>query len=322
VRKVIWGVLGCAGHAYKRAIPAMLRSPSVELIGAASRSEEKAESFRTHFGLEKSYSSYESLLEDPRIEAVYVALPNAMHAEWILKAFEAGKHVLCEKPLTVNGEEAQQVLAAANRTQRRIMEAFMWRFHVQHHKARALVRSGAIGPLRLVRAAFSYQRTRNPNIRLAAALGGGSILDIGCYEINAARFYFEDEPVSVYAEASIDEEFGVDMSMSGILHFAKGKALIDCALDLPSRKELELVGENGTILFRMPWAPENQATIYVNGIPEILEEFDQFVAQFEYFSRCLLQGIEPDYGPEDSLRQMRVIDAVFSSIQSGRRICL
>jgi xylose dehydrogenase (NAD/NADP) len=324
MRKVAWGVLGCAEHAYKRTIPAMLRSPSVELVGAASRAKEKAESFRTHFGLKRGYSTYESLLEDARIEAVYIALPNSMHSEWILKCFEAGKHVLCEKPLTANGEEAQRVLDAARRTRMRVMEAFMWRFHVQHRKARELVRSGAIGSLRLVRAAFSYQRKRNPNIRLEAGLGGGSILDIGCYEINTARFYFEDEPVSVYAEGSIDDEFGVDMSMSGILNFAKGKALIDCAFNLPSRKEVDLVGENGTIRFAAPWAPDGRATIDVNGIAQTMEEHDQFVAQFEYFSKCLIEGSEPEpeYGPEDSMRQMRVIDAVFASIRCGRRVYL
>jgi xylose dehydrogenase (NAD/NADP) len=170
VRKIIWGALGCAGHAYRRAIPAMICSPSTVLLGVASRSPEKAESFRTHFGLKKSYSSYQSLLDDPEIEAVYAALPNALHAEWIIRAFEAGKHVLCEKPLTVNSKEAQQVLDAAKRTGLRVMEAFMWRFHVQHLKARELVRSRAIDPLRLVRATFSYQRTRDPNIRLDAAL--------------------------------------------------------------------------------------------------------------------------------------------------------
>jgi xylose dehydrogenase (NAD/NADP) len=312
--KVIWGVLGCSGHAHKRAVPAMLRSPSVQLLGAASRSVEKAASFCAQFGLERSFASYEAMLENPQIQAVYISLPNSLHAEWIIKAAEKGKHVLCEKPLTINAAEAARVRDVAARTGVRIMEAFMWRFHIQHLKTRELIHDGNIGSLRLVRASFSYLRTRNPNVRLVSDLGGGSLLDIGCYPISIARFYFEDEPMSVFAESDFDREFGVDMRVSSILNFPQGKALIDCAFDLPYRTEVELVGEKGTILFPKPWAPDPQATILINGKPETFEAQDHFVSQFEHFSQCLLQGIEPSYGPKDALRQMRVIDATFKSM--------
>jgi predicted dehydrogenase len=300
----------------------MLASPSVHLWGIASRSPERSEAFRAEFNLPRAYGSYEELLADPRIQAVYIPLPNGLHAEWAIKAAQCGKHVLCEKPLTTSAQEVAHIVDVTACMGVHIMEAFMWRFHPQHLRAQAAIRSGAIGPLQLVRSCFSYVRDRSPNVRLNSALGGGSILDIGVYPVNAARFYFEAEPVSVFARGRIDPEFHVDMRMCAVMDFPKGHALIDCAFDLPYRGDLELVGENGRILIPRPWLPDPQATVIINDQPETLAAASQYVEQLEHFSRCILSGLPPRYGTKDSLLQMRAIDAIFKSMDSGNPVAV
>jgi D-xylose 1-dehydrogenase (NADP+, D-xylono-1,5-lactone-forming) len=315
--KIIWGILGCSSFARRRTIPAMLASPSVQLLGVASRSLDKSDTYRKEFNLQQSFGSYEEVLADSRIQAVYIPLPNGLHAEWTIKAAERGKHVLCEKPFTANAVEAAHVLEVSAKTGVRIMEAFMWRFHAQHLRAKELLKNGAIGRLRLVRSSFSFLLERSSNFRFSREMAGGSILDIGCYPISAARFYFEDEPISVFARGRFEPEFGVDMGMEAILDFAQGRAVIDCAFDLPYHTNLELVGEKGIIKVSKPWRPDGPATIFINDQLETIKPEDQYINQFEHFSRCLISGTAPLYGPEDSLRQMRVVDAMFRSISAG-----
>jgi len=316
--KVKWGVLGCADFARRRAIPAMLQAKSVELAGVASRSWEKAEEFRAEFSLPRAYGSYEQMLEDPGIQAVYIPLPNGLHGKWMMEAADHRKHALCEKPFASNAAEARQVAEFVSRRGVRVMEAFMWPFHGQHEKARAVIREGAIGTVRCVRASFSFPLPRRPNVRLRPDLAGGSVMDIGCYPVSAARFYFEDEPSHAYACGEIDAEYRVDMRMSGVLEFAHGSALIDCAFDLPYRTHLEIIGESGTIVMPKPWQPDPEATIIINGEALSLPEENQYTKQFEHFSRCLIDGAAPRFGPEDAVRQMSVIDAVLRSVRSGQ----
>ena len=316
--KVRWGVLGCADFARRRAIPAMLRSQSVELVGVASRSPEKAEEFRAEFSLPLAYSSYEQMMEDPEIQAVYVPLPNGLHGKWTMEAADHRKHVLCEKPFASSAAEARLVAEFAMRRNVRVMEAFMWPFHSQHERAKGAIRDGAIGVVRCVRASFSFPIPRKPNFRLRPELAGGSVMDIGCYPISAARYYFEAEPTHVYACGEIDTEYRVDMRMSGVLEFANGSALIDCAFDLPYRTHLEIVGESGTIVMPKPWQPDPEATVLIKGQTVTLPEENQYVKEFEHFSRCLIDGTAPRFGPEDAVRQMSVIDAVLRSIRSGQ----
>lgn len=315
--KVAWGVLGCSSFARRRTIPAMLASPSVRLLGVASRSIDKSEAFRKEFNLPQSFGSYEEMLEDASIQSIYIPLPNGLHAEWTLMAAEYGKHVLCEKPFTSNAAEATRVVKIADKTGVRIMEAFMWRFHDQHRRAKEVLQSGAIGRLKLLRSSFSFLLDRIPNVRFSPELAGGSILDIGCYPVSAARFYFAEEPISVFARGRFDPEFKVDMAMEGIMDFSQGRAMIDCAFDLPYFTNLELIGKKGTLRIPKPWRPDEQATIFVNEQAETFKSESQYVNQFEYFSRCLLSGVAPLYGPHDSFLQMRVIDAIFKSISSG-----
>ncbi len=313
-----WGVLGCASFARRRTIPAMLESPSVELVGVASRTLEKAETFRSEFNLARAYDSYEEMLADPVIQAVYIPLPNGLHAEWTIKAMESGKHVLCEKPFASNASEARQVAQAAKRSGIHAMEAFMWRFHSQHLRARNAVTGGGIGPLRLVRASFSFAIPRTTNVRLVPGLAGGCLLDVGCYPISAARFYFGEEPTAAYALGATGGEQGVDMQVAGVLEFSQGQALIDCSFRLPYRTHLEIVGESGMITIPKPWLPDTEASLTINNNTETLPAESQYVAEFEHFSGCVIKGAEPLYGPDDAVRQMKVIDAVRRSLESGR----
>lgn len=316
--KVRWGVLGCADFARRRTIPAMLETPNVELVGIASRTREKAESFREMFKLGHAYGSYEAMLADPGIDAVYIPLPNGLHGEWMIRSFDKGKHCLCEKPFASDASEAERVARYASEKNLLAMEAFMWRLHSQHRHAREVVESGALGPVRLVRAAFSFIMPRKPNVRLIPELAGGSVMDVGCYPISAARYYFADEPASAFARGTIDTEYKVDMSMSGVLEFPSGRALIDCAFTLPYRTEVEVVCEKGRIYIPKPWLPDPEALLEIDGKQERLPKENQYVRQFEYFSDCILQGKRPMYGPEDAILQMRALDAVRRSIASGR----
>jgi xylose dehydrogenase (NAD/NADP) len=316
--KVKWGVLGCADFARRRAIPAMLETESVELVGVASRSPEKAEEFRAEFSLPRAYGSYEQMLEDSGIQAVYIPLPNGLHGKWMMEAADHRKHSLCEKPFASSAAEARQVSDFVSRRGVRVMEAFMWRFHDQHEKARAAIREGAIGAVRLIRASFSFPLTRRPDVRLQPELAGGSVMDLGCYPISTARYYFEDEPSHAYACGRIDAQHRVDMHMSGVLEFPNGSALIDCAFDLPYRTHLEIVGESGTIVMPKPWQPDAESTIIVNDRPLRLPAQNQYVRQFEHFSRCLIEGTAPHFGPDDAVRQMGVIDAVLRAVRSGQ----
>ena len=313
-----WGVLGCANTARKRAIPAMLQAPGVDLVGVASRTLEKAESFRALFHLSRAYGSYEEMLADREIRAVYIPLPNGLHAEWTIKAAEHGKHVLCEKPFASNGAEAARVAKVVSECRVFASEAFMWRMHSQHARAIEAIRSGRIGRVRLVRAAFTFMMPRAPNVRLVPGLAGGCVMDVGCYPVSAARFYFNSEPTRVYARADVDPEFGVDMRASGVLEFSTGRALIDCGFDLPYRTQLEIAGEKGSICIPKPWQPDPEALIHINDKTEQVPAENQYKRQFEHFSDCVMKRIPPRYGTEDAILQMRVIDAIVRSVKSGQ----
>ncbi len=318
MKKVAWGVIGCSDFARRRTIPAMLEAPSVERTGIASRSLEKAESFCSQFGFKRAYHGYEELLADPAIEAVYIPLPNGLHSEWMIRAAEAGKHCLCEKPFTTSAAEAIRVRDAFIRRGNYVMEAFMWRFHSQHANARRAVEKGEIGAVRLVRASFSFNLTRRPDVRWKPELGGGSLLDVGCYAISAARYYFDDEPVSAFATAEFHPDDRVDIAAAGTLEFRQGAAVMDCSFRLPYRTHLEIVGERGIISIPKPWLPDHEAVWFMNDQVLAMPVENQYVTMFEHFSRSILKAQPPPYGPDDAVRQMHVIDAVFRSIQSRR----
>jgi predicted dehydrogenase len=322
MRKVRWGVLGCAAFAKSTAIPAMQLAEGVELAGIASRTREKAEEFRQAFGFQKAYGSYEEMLADPEIEAVYNPLPNGLHPEWTIKAAQAGKHSLTEKPFARNMAEAQAVAEAARQNGVKVMEAFMWRFHPMHQRVRQLIRDGAIGPLRFVRSAFTFTIARQTNVRLDAELGGGGIMDVGCYCISTARFLFDAEPVRVYARAEFDPEYKVDMLACALLEFENGWSTFNAGFTLPYRCEYEAAGSKGRLIVANAYLPGDS--------PDLLIEIDgkterepfhginQWQLEFEHLSRSIAEGTPLAYDVEDAIKQQKVIDAVYRSIRSGQ----
>ncbi len=317
MRQVKWGILGGSGFARRRSIPAMMLAPNVELVGVASRSKEKSEKFKEQFSLEKVYSSYQELLDDKEIEAVHIPLPNSMHCEWTLAALAKGKHVLTEKPFTTTVADAQKIFEKSEQEHLKVMEALMWPFHPQHRTAKKLIADGVIGEVRFIRASFTYMMTAKSGIRLDKELGGGSLLDVGCYPVSGARYYFEEEPISVFASGEIHPDLGVDTNASAILEFKKGRAVIDFGFHLPYRTEMEIVGDLGAIIFPRAWQPHEQAVIYLNDDEIVLPLSNHYVNLFEHFSQCVLDDTKPEITVEDAVNQMKTLDAIKRSIQSG-----
>ncbi len=321
MRKVKWGVLGCAGFAKSTAIPAMALAKNVELTGIASRDLSKAEAFAAEFGFKKSYGSYEAMLADPEIEAVYNPLPNGLHPEWAIKCAQAGKHTIVEKPFAANVQEAESVAAAAEKYGVKIMEAFMWRFHPTHQRARQLIRDGAIGKLTHVKSSFTFEIARSPNVRLDPKMAGGGIMDVGVYCISAARFLFDAEPIKVYASADYDAEFEVDMMAAGMLEFPEGRCTWDAGFTLPFRCNYEAVGTKGSIIAPFAFLPHPDAELIVeiNGSVETekFPGFNQWTLEFEHLSQSIIDGSPLAYDSKDAICQQKVVDAVYKSTHSG-----
>jgi len=328
MKKVVWGVLSTAKIGIKRVLPGMLKSDLCEIRGIASRSAAVAKEAAQALGIPKAYASYEQLLADPEIEAIYNPLPNHLHVPWTLRAAEAGKHVLCEKPIALTAEEAQRLRAVAGKVL--IMEAFMVRFHPQWLRARELVRLGQVGTLRAVQVFFSYFNSDPHNIRNMADIGGGALYDIGCYPIVTGRFLFEAEPTRAIALVDRDPSFGTDRLTSALVDFGSGRRL-DFTVSTQSvpYQRVQICGTKGRIEVQIPFnAPQGARTLLflddgsaLDGSSvrtETLPESDQYQLQGEVFSRAVRGQIELPYGVEDAVRNMRVIDALFRSEKSGR----
>ena len=324
MRNVKWGVIGCAAFARDTAIPAMLKAHGVELTAIASRDLAKAQECAQKFGFQRAYGSYEELLADPEIEAVYNPLPNGMHPEWTIKLARAGKHSLVEKPFAADADEAIAVDAVVRETGVLVMEAFMWRFHPMHLRVRELIKSGAIGTLRNVRSAFTFSIERKTNVRLSKELAGGGLMDVGCYCISEARFLFDAEPTRVYARADFDAEYGVDMLASAILEFPGGRASFDCGFELPFRCEYEVAGSEGRIVCPLAILPGEDPEIQIHTAAGIsIETFpgvNHYVLEFEHFSQAVAMGTPLAYNTDDAVRQQKVIDACYRSAELGQSV--
>jgi predicted dehydrogenase len=328
MKKVVWGILGTARIARVKVIPAMQKSNWIEVRGIASRSEAAARRAAAELNIPQAYGSYEALLADPEIEAVYNPLPNHLHVPLTLKAAAMGKHVLCEKPIALTAEEAGQLRPAAGKVH--IMEAFMVRFHPQWLRARELVRAGKIGDLRAVQVFFSFYNDDPGNIRNQSEIGGGALYDIGCYGIVSGRFMFETEPLRAVALVDRDATFRTDRTTSALVDFGHGRQLsftvsTQCVL----YQRVQICGTRGRIELRIPFnAPQGEATEIIiddgstlNGkriATEVLPPCDQFTLESETFSRAVRGEIPLPYGLEDALMNMRVIDAILRSETSGR----
>jgi predicted dehydrogenase len=327
--RVRWGVLGVAKIAVNKVIPATQRSQFSAIAAIASRDLGKAEEAAQKLGIPKAYGSYEELIADGEIEAIYNPLPNHLHVPWSIRAAEAGKHVLCEKPISLSVAEAHKLLAVRNRTGVKIEEAFMVRTHPQWLAVRDLVKSGRIGTLRSMVGCFSYFNRDPENIRNVPEWGGGGLMDIGCYLINTSRFIFAKEPSRVFGLLEADPEYQVDRLASLILDFSAGQSIGTCGTQLVPYQRVNIFGTEGRIEIKIPFnAPANQSCrIYIDdgsdftgkGI-ELLEipPADQYTIQSDLFSKAIREGGDTTVSLEDSINNMAVIEAVARSASSGK----
>ncbi len=309
---VRWGVLSTA-NINRKVLAGAREADGVEVVAVGSRDRARGEAFAAEHGIERVHGSYEDLLADPEVDAVYIPLPNSLHVPWSVRALEAGKHVLVEKPLSRRAADAEAAFDAADRAGRLLMEGFMWRYHPQTD---ALVRTAAeLGPLRVVRAAFGFTLPDDPsNVRLQRELDGGALMDVGCYCVSALRLLC-GEPERVSGEA-VTAGDGVDGRFTGMLRFAGGAlGLFDCGFDVPPRGALEVVAAEGTLTAQDPWhggSPKLTLTRPDGSVEDIpVERADPYQLELEDFSAAIREGREPRLGRADALGQARTIEALY-----------
>ncbi|HTK49383.1 MAG TPA: Gfo/Idh/MocA family oxidoreductase [Gemmatimonadaceae bacterium] len=327
---VRWGVLGAANIAVRNVIPAMQRSARTPVIAIASRDRAKAEAAARELRIPRAYGSYEELLADPEVEAVYNPLPNHLHVPWTIRAAEAGKHVLCEKPIALSSDEARQLLAVRERTGVRIAEAFMVRNHPQWLAVREMVRAGRIGALRVVAGHFAYFKRDPHDVRSVPEWGGGGLMDVGCYPITMTRWLFGEEPEAVIGSVDRDPELRVDRVVSALMRFPSGgQATFTSGMQLVPYQRMQLHGTSGRIEVPIPFnAPNDRPTrILVDDGRELGDrsadaiEFpvvDQYTLQGDNFSAAVRGERSVVVGVEDAVGNMAVIDAIVRSAESGR----
>jgi predicted dehydrogenase len=326
--KIRWGVLGVANIATKKVIPAMQHGEWSTVQAIASRDGARAKQAAESLGIPKAYGSYEELVADPEIDAIYNPLPNHLHVPWSIRAAEAGKHVLCEKPVALSATEARELIAVRNKTGIKIGEAFMVRTHPQWLRARDLIRSGEIGELRSVLGAFSYFNRDPKNIRNMPGIGGGGIMDIGCYPITMSRFLFDREPERVVAQLEIDPELGTDRLASAILDFGSGQSVFTCSTQLVPYQRMQILGTKARIEMEIPFnaPPDRPCRIFIDDGSDVggrqarMEEFpicDQYTLQGDLFSKAILENGDVPVSLENAVGNMAVIDAIFRSGKTG-----
>jgi predicted dehydrogenase len=329
MQPVNWGIISTALIGTAKVIPAMQKSKHCRIQAIASRDLALAKKWAKQLGIPKAYGSYEELLADREIEAVYNPLPNHLHVPWSIKAAEAGKHVLCEKPIALDAKEAEQLVAARNRTGKLITEAFMVRSHPQWLRARELVRQGKIGELRVVQGLFTYFLTDPKNVRNMADIGGGGLYDIGCYPIVTSRFLFGAEPTRVVGLIERDPVLKIDRLASAILDFPTGQASFTCSTQLVPYQRMQILGTKGRIEVEIPFnaPPDKPCRIFVDdgsalGDASANEEAfpvcDQYGIQGDLFSEAIRSGKPPEFPLENAVQNMRIIDAIFRSAKAGR----
>jgi predicted dehydrogenase len=318
--KVRWGILGTAKIAVAKVIPAMQRSEWCEIAAIASRDLSKAKAAAGELRIPNAYGSYEELLADKSIEAVYNPLPNNLHVAWTVKAAEAGKHVLCEKPIALNAAEARTLIEVRDRTGVRIQEAFMVRTHPQWLETRRLIHSGRIGSLRSITGFFSYNNSDPTNIRNHLELGGGALMDIGCYPITISRFMYEKEPGRVLSLFERDTATGTDTLTSAVLDFPNGHSTFTCSTRLAPYQRMIFMGTEGRIEVLIPFNAPNDRPTQILLDDETIEFpiCDQYEIQGSLFSQAIRENREQSIPLEDAVNNMAVIDAVFRSATTSQ----
>ena len=325
--KVRWGILSTAKIALEKVIPAMQRSRHCEIVAIASRDVTRAQAAAQRLGIAKVYGSYAQLLADPGVEAIYNPLPNHLHVSWSIAALEAGKHVLCEKPIGLSAAEGQKLVDAARRhPELKVMEAFMYRHHPQWLRARQIVDGGGIGQLRTIQSFFSYFNDDPANIRNQADIGGGGLADIGCYCISLARFIFAAEPKRVMGLVEYDPQLKTDRIASAILDFGSGTSTFTCSTQLAPYQRVNILGTEGRVEIDIPFnaPPDRPCTMrhqHSSGLEEIsLPVCDQYAIQGDLFSQAVANNTPVPTPLEDAVANMRVIEAVVSSGKTGQWI--
>jgi predicted dehydrogenase len=324
MKKISWGVLSTARIGLKKVIPAMQKGKHSTIAAIASRHFEKAQSAARDLGIPQAYGSYEELLADSEIDAVYIPLPNHLHVAWTLKALQAGKHVLCEKPLGLNLQEVEYLHKEAKKFPAlKAMEAFMYRHHPQWTMAKKLVDEGAIGELKSIHSIFSYHNIDPADIRNQAEIGGGGLLDIGCYCISVSRFLFNREPVRVTGTIDYDPQMKIDRLASGVLEFEQGAATFTCSTQLTNHQRVSIYGKLGSLEIANPFTPqpdESCKLILQAGSQSkeiVVEARDQYTLQGDLFSQAILNDTNVPTPLEDGVANMRVIDGIIRSHKSG-----
>ncbi len=326
--RVRWGVLGAASIATRKVIPAMQDGKWSEITAIASRDLRKAKQAARALGIAKAYGSYEELLADPEIEAVYNPLPNHLHVPWSIKAAEAGKHVLCEKPLSMTVAEARTLLAVRDRTHVKIGEAFMVRTHPQWLRTREIIQSGRIGDLRLVLGHFSFFNRDASDICNIPEYGGGALMDIGCYPIFTSRFVFGEEPLRVMGLVEKDPKLKTDRLTSALLDFPSGQSVFSCSTQLVYYQRMQFLGTKGRIDIEIPFSAPNHrpCRIFLDDGRDILGSSvriktlpicNQYTIQGDAFSQAIREDSPVPVSLENSIRNMSVIEAIFRSAESG-----
>jgi predicted dehydrogenase len=327
-----WGILGVAGI-NQRLIPAFRSSETANLAGIASRSLEKAKAAAAKDGIAKAYGSYDDLLADPAIDAVYIPLPNHLHAEWTKKAADAGKHILCEKPLCPTAAECADLVAYCRAKGVRMMDGFMWPHHPRTAKLKEYLKSGAIGPVTHINAAFTFVLDGLPtaNIRMQPEAAGGSLLDVGCYTTYGIRTWMGAEPTHVYATARYVN--GVDIAVSGVMKFPGDRtATFDCGFTRPMRQWVEIVGTTGTVRVPDMWIPDDKAVFHtlrpaIEGFGVTVETqetpgFNQMVCMLDHFAEAVHAKRECSPNPDEAVKTGKVMDAILASAKSGREVAV
>jgi xylose dehydrogenase (NAD/NADP) len=327
-RRLRWGLI-CTARINRSLIPVIRASARSELLAVASRDLDRAQDYAREWGIPRAHGGYQALLDDPEVDVVYNALPNSLHCEWTVKAADAGKHVLCEKPLALSVEEVNRMIEAARRNRVVLLEAFAYRYHPQTIKVQELVREGAMGEVRLVRAISSYPQNRPGDVRLDPALGGGSLWDVGCYPVSFARAVMGSDPVEVFGWQVLGDT-GVDLTFAGQMCFPDGTlAQFDSSFRAVLRWGAEVVGSRGTLVLDNPWKPgaawepdgirlrrdDEEETLTV-------EEVNAYLCEVEAMADCILDSAEPVLPLSDSRGNVATINALYESARTGRPVFL
>jgi predicted dehydrogenase len=326
-KKIRWGVLSTASIGVRKVLPAMQKGEHSTVVAIASRNLARAKEIAANLGIPTAYGSYEELIADPNIDAIYNPLPNQLHVPWTIKAAEAGKHVLCEKPISLTVAEAESLLIVRERTSVKIGEAFMIRSHPQWLRTKALIDAGQIGELRCVMGCFSYFNADPANIRNKVESGGGALYDIGCYCIQASRYAFGAEPIRAVGCIDRDPQMHTDRLTSAILEFQGGQSIFTCSTQMVPYQRVQFLGTKGRIEIEIPFnAPMDRPTrIFIDGgdlfgADRVTEEFptsDQYTLQGDQFSKAILEDNEVPVPLEEAIRNMKVIEVIFRSAESG-----